>query len=74
MSIESQKTEVAKFSMSDFVRETRHEISKVSWPTRKETLTTTVAIVVMALVAGVFFLCVDWALGQVISRVLGMKS
>jgi preprotein translocase subunit SecE len=35
---------------------------------------TTVAIVIMALVAGVFFFCVDWALGQAISRVLGMNS
>jgi preprotein translocase subunit SecE len=71
VSIEEQET---KTSLSDFVRETRHEIAKVSWPTQKETLQTTVAIVVMALLAGVFFFCVDWALGQAISRVLGMNS
>lgn len=71
MSIEEQKT---KTSFSDFVRETRNEIAKVSWPTRRETVQTTVAIVAMALMAGVFFLAVDSALGYVISRVLGMKS
>ena len=73
MSIE-QKTETSKVSLSDFIRETRNEIAKVSWPSRKETVMTTVAIIVMALVAGVFFLGVDWVLGQVISRVLGMNS
>jgi preprotein translocase subunit SecE len=71
MSIEVQKP---KTSFADFVRETRHEIAKVSWPTRKETLQTTIAIVVMALVAGVFFLAVDTGLGYVISHVLGMNS
>ena len=71
MSIEAPKT---KTSISDFIRETRNEIAKVSWPTRKETVTTTIAIVVMALGAGVFFLGVDTALGYVISRVLGMNS
>ncbi len=71
MTIDGQKT---KTSFADFVRETKHEISKVSWPTRKETVMTTVAIVVMALTAGIFFFGVDWVLGQVISRVLGMNS
>jgi preprotein translocase subunit SecE len=74
VSIDGQKNVVAKTTLADFVRETRHEISKVSWPSRKETLMTTVAIVVMALAAGVFFLGVDSALGYVISRVLGMNS
>jgi len=74
VSIDGQKNEVAKTSLTDFVSETRNEIAKVSWPTRKETVMTTVAIVVMALVAGVFFLGVDTALGYVISRVLGMNS
>ena len=74
MSIDGQKSEVGKISVMDFVRETRNEISKVSWPTRKETVTTTIAIVIMALVAGVFFLGVDTALGYVISRILGMNS
>ena len=69
-----EKTEVKKTSLADFVRETRNEIAKVSWPSRSETLRTTVAIIVMALVAGVFFLGIDWVLGKVISRVLGMNS
>jgi preprotein translocase subunit SecE len=71
VSIETSKP---RTSLSAFFRETRNEIAKVSWPTRKETVMTTVAIIVMALTAGVFFLAVDTGLGFVISRVLGMKS
>jgi len=63
-----------KTSLGDFIRETRHEMAKVSWPSRKETVMTTVAVVMMALVAGFCFFLVDTALGFVISRVLGMNS
>lgn len=69
--MDAQKT---KTGVSDFIRETREEIGKVTWPTRRETVMTTVAIVVMALLTGVFFLGVDTVLGFVISRVLGMNN
>ncbi|MDD2325783.1 MAG: preprotein translocase subunit SecE [Alphaproteobacteria bacterium] len=58
----------------EFFRETRREVAKVTWPTRKETVLTTVMIVVMAVVAGLFFFLVDGMLGFVISRILGMTS
>ncbi|MFY9287688.1 MAG: preprotein translocase subunit SecE [Alphaproteobacteria bacterium] len=62
------------FNPVEFVQETNREIKKVTWPTRKETVMTTVMIVVMALITGVFFLAIDSALGFAISRILGMKS
>ena len=71
MSAEETKS---KTSVADFIRETRQEINKVTWPTRRETLMTTTMIVVMALVAGVFFLAVDSGLGFIVSRFLGMQS
>ena len=63
-----------KFSFGEFFVETRREIAKVTWPTRKETVMTTVMIVGMALLAGVFFLIVDWALGFTIGHILGVAS
>jgi preprotein translocase subunit SecE len=63
-----------KTSLTDFVRETQQEIKKVTWPTRKETITTTIMIVVMALITGMFFLAVDTLLGYLISHLLGMQS
>lgn len=65
---------MAKLDIVGFYRETRQEIAKVTWPTRKETVLTTVLVVVMALIAGVFFLAVDSVLGFGISKILGMHS
>jgi preprotein translocase subunit SecE len=64
----------SKFDPAEFARETKREISKVTWPTRKETVVTTALIVVMALVAGMFFLAIDSVLGFAISKFLGMRG
>jgi len=63
-----------KRGLAEFVRETKREIAKVTWPTRKEISVTTALIVVFAIITGVFFLVVDSALGFVVSKVLGMHS
>jgi len=64
----------SKFNLFEFVRETRREVGKVTWPTRHETLVTTAMIVAMALIVGLFFFGVDYVLGIAISRLLGMKG
>ena len=63
-----------KVNLVEFTRETQREVQKVTWPTRKETVMTTIMIVVMALMAGVFFFVVDSILGFGIGRILGMSS
>ena len=60
--------------MFRFVGEARREIAKVTWPTRREVGMTTTLIVVFALIAGVFFMGIDAALGVVVSRLLGMNG
>ena len=65
---------MAKLNLIEFAQETKRETAKVTWPTRKETVMTTVMIVVMALVAGVFFFAVDSALGFAIRKILGMGA
>lgn len=42
-----------------FIQQTRAEIAKVVWPTRKETLLTTMMVFIMAALAAVFFALVD---------------
>jgi len=58
----------------EFLRETRREVSKVTWPTQKETTMTTMMIVGMALLAGMFFFVVDNMLGYSVSMILGMRG
>jgi preprotein translocase subunit SecE len=54
-----------------FVREVRLEASKVTWPNRKETLTTTAMVFVMALLAAIFLFLVDSILAFGMRMVMG---
>ncbi len=55
-----------------FIREVRREVSKVTWPTRKETMVTTGMVFIMVFLAAMFFLMVDWFLAQGVKQILGL--
>lgn len=63
---------MAKVSPAEFAREVRREVSKVTWPTRKETGVTTAMVFVMVLLAAVFFFLVDQVLAFAVRLVLGL--
>ncbi len=50
---------MAKTSPGEFIRQVRQEASKVTWPSRKETMTTTGMVFVMVFLVAMFFLVVD---------------
>lgn len=54
-----------------FVREVRSEAAKITWPTRKETMVSTVMVLVMVAIAAVFFIAVDNIIGFAIRWILG---
>ena len=62
---------MATRSPIEFFRQVRQEVSKVTWPTRKETTLTTTMVFAMVVMASIFFLLVDLALSKLISLVLG---
>jgi preprotein translocase subunit SecE len=51
------------FNPAKFFTEVRQEGRKITWPSRKETWVTTVMVLIMVVLAGVFFYVVDGALG-----------
>jgi preprotein translocase subunit SecE len=51
------------FQPVKFVREVRTEVSRVTWPSRKETLVTTGLVFAMAAAAAIFFFVVDQVIG-----------
>jgi preprotein translocase subunit SecE len=57
-----------------FVQEVRDETSKVTWPTRNETLVTTVMVFILVLVASVFFFVADQILNWIVSFLLGLAG
>ena len=54
-----------------FVQEVRDETSKVTWPTRNETLVTTVMVFILVFLASVFFFVADQILNWIVSFLLG---
>ncbi|MDA9553724.1 preprotein translocase subunit SecE [Emcibacteraceae bacterium] len=63
---------MAKTSPAEFVRQVRQEVSKVSWPTRKEAMITTIMVFIMASVMSIFFLGVDQLWSFVVGLLLGL--
>jgi preprotein translocase subunit SecE len=62
---------MAKVSPAKFFQEVRQETSKVTWPSRRETLTTTAMVFVMVVIVSVFLSFVDWIIGNAMRLILG---
>lgn len=54
-----------------FIQQVRAEVSKVVWPTRRETLLTTVMVFIMAALTATFFSLIDLAIRFGLSLVIG---
>ena len=54
----------------EFLQEVRAEGSKVTWPTRRETIVTTIMVFIFTALAAVFFLVVDQVLAFAMSTFL----
>jgi preprotein translocase subunit SecE len=65
---------MAKVSPLKFLQEVRSEVDKVTWPTRRETLITTIMVFVMVAVASVLFLVADQIIRVAITFVLGVAG
>jgi len=63
-----------RFDPIKFSREVRAEARKITWPSRRETWITTVMVMIMVIVAGLFFLVVDEVLSRSIEFVLTLPT
>ena len=65
---------MAKVNPFEFLQQVRAEGSKVTWPSRKETMITTAMVFFMAVLASVFFLAIDWIVSNAVALILGIRS
>ncbi|TFI58538.1 preprotein translocase subunit SecE [Sphingomonas parva] len=65
---------MAKVSPGAFLSQVRAETAKVVWPTRKETVTTGIMVVIMTTILGVFFFATDSAFSAIVKALLGLLS
>ena len=59
-------------SPARFIREVRQEMAKVTWPQRRELVTTTVSVFVMSALAALFFFLVDQGIAAGVKIILGL--
>lgn len=53
-----------------FISQVRAEAAKIAWPTRREVVTTTVMVLIMATITSLFFFAVDLILRNGLAWVL----
>ena len=66
---------MAKVSPGEFVRQVRVEaIQRVHWPTRKETVTTAIMVMIMTALLAIFFFGVDAFFSTLVKYLLGFLA
>ncbi|MFV0423889.1 preprotein translocase subunit SecE [Oleidesulfovibrio sp.] len=55
---------------TEFLEESKVEIRKVTWPTRKETMATSIAVLVLVFVMSLFLGIVDLGLTRIVEYIL----
>ena len=63
---------MTKITPLQFFQQVRQEVSKVTWPSRKETVITSAMVFLMVIIVSLFFLVVDYILGAGVGYVLGL--
>jgi len=63
---------MARTNPFEFIQQVRTEVAKVTWPTRRETMITTVMVLLMSIAAALFFLAADWIWSTLVTFVLGL--
>jgi len=55
-----------------FIQQVRSEVSKITWPTRREVLLTTIMVFIMSAIAALIFALVDLLIRSGIQSVLNI--
>ena len=63
---------MARVNPGEFLRQVRAETGKVSWPTRKETVTTAIMVLIMTSLLGIFFFGIDSLFSLIVRTLLGL--
>ena len=63
---------MAKTNPFEFIQQVREETAKVTWPSRRETIISTVMVMIMVTVASLFFLAVAGILNWGVKALFGI--
>ena len=61
-------------NLINFFRETKQEGLKVTWPTRKETVTTTIIVFIMIFIVSMILFVADGIISSLVKFILGLGA
>ncbi|HEX7821415.1 MAG TPA: preprotein translocase subunit SecE [Sphingobium sp.] len=65
---------MAKTSPGEFVRQVQTEAKKIVWPSNRETVMTTVMVVIMTTTLSLFFFGIDSVFGWIVKGLLKLAT
>lgn len=65
---------MARTNPITFLQQVRTEVSKVTWPSRNETLISTVMVLIMVALASAFFLTADQIISWLVQLALSIRA
>jgi preprotein translocase subunit SecE len=63
---------MARVNPGEFLRQVRAETGKVAWPSRRETVTTGIMVLIMTSLLGIFFFAIDYLFSLIVRTLLGL--
>ncbi|AEP10463.1 preprotein translocase subunit SecE [Micavibrio aeruginosavorus] len=65
---------MAKLSPVTYFRQVKAEMKKVTWPTRKETTVSTIAVFIMVTIAAIFLFTADQIIAFLVQFIIGLGA
>ena len=63
---------MARTNPVTFLQQVRTEVGKVTWPTRNETVVSTIMVLIFCAIASLFFLAADQIIAWLVTTVLAL--
>lgn len=57
-----------------YLRESKEELEKVTWPTRKTTVRYSIIVIGLSVFMAAFFAGIDWALNLGLEKLIGLTT
>ncbi len=61
-------------NVAKFIKETKQEALKVTWPSRKETTTTTIVVFIMIFIMSMILFTADWFISALVQFILNLGA
>lgn len=65
---------MAGFNPAEYIRQVRSEVRKITWPTRKETTSSTIAVFIMVVIASIFLFLADFIMANAVQFILNLGA